>query len=438
MTDSPPGPRGFLPGRALLSFPRHPEAFRRLTRRYGDMVSFRVGSQQFFLINHPDQVREAFVTKHDRFVKGWGPVGGKTVLGFGLVTAERPLHQRQRRIVLPAMHRQRLEEYAAAVVREGRAMCRRWEGRREVDVLAEARHTTTRVIGETLFEVDLGDDLPRINHAIAVFFGRFSGRMHAFAGALRRLRFRWAAKGAASARDLRDYADRLIAARRERPGRDLVSMLLEARDEDGQPLSSDQIRDETVTFIVAGHETVTIALAWAWKLLAENQGAQEKLHAELEAVLGGREPAFEDLRRLPYTQGVIAEALRLFPPQWMIGRRAVEDVQIGATAIPRGAIVLLSLFAMQRDARWFDDPEAFRPERWSAGVEKSATPYTYLPFGLALRRCVGEGFAWMESTLLLAQLASTFRVLPSTSGQKSAPRVLLWPKHANLRFEARA
>ena len=408
---TPPGPRGWLRKGALLSFPRDPEAFRRVAREHGDLASWRVGREQIFLVNHPDLVREAFVTKNDSFVKGWGPQLGNTILGSGLITAEGPLHRSQRRLLLPGFHRQRLEEYLETFVRHGRELCDRWPA--HADVLNEVRRTTIGILGDTVLGADLAADYAELGAAADAVFRRFSGRMSAFAGHLRRLRVRQT-KAAESAHEmLTGFAARVIAARRAAsPGRDIVSMLLEARDEAGEPMLDQQIRDEIVTFFFAGHETISIALAWAWRLLARNPEAQTRLHAELDAVLGGRDPRTEDLRQLPFAQGVIAEALRLYPSQWMIGRRAIEDVTIGGCAVPRGAIVLLCLSALHRDARWFDDPEAFRPERWSAGVEKSAQPFTFLPFGVGVRRCVGEGFAWMQATALLAMLAARFAVEP--------------------------
>lgn len=433
---TPPGPRGWLPGQALFSFPREPEAFVRVAREHGDLASWRVGRQQFFLVNHPDLVREAFVTKHDRFVKGWGPVLGNTVLGSGLITAEDALHRTQRRLMLPAFHRQRLEEYHDIVVRHGRGLRDRWsEG---IDVLAEARKTTLAILGDTLFGENVTPDVPMLAAAAGTIFQRFAGRMSAFAGPLRRLRRRSAQAAKSAGEDLREFAARMVAARRSQPGDDLVSTLLAARDEGGEPLSPQQVQDEIVSFVFAGHETVSITLTWVWRQLARNPDAQARLHAELDA-LDGREPRFEDLRRLPFTQGAIAETMRLHPPQWMIGRRAIAPVEIGGCAIPHGAIVLLCLPALHRDARWFDEPEAFRPERWAAGIEKSALPYSFLPFGAGLRRCIGEGFAWMEATALLAIVASRFAVDPAPShAMKSEPLLLLRPAGRGLQFRERA
>jgi cytochrome P450 len=439
MNRYPPGPRGPLPGGALLSFPRHPDAFLRVSRKYGDLASFRVGAQRFVLINHPDLVREVFVTKQDSFVKGWGPVGGNTVMGHGLLTSEGALHRRQRRIILPALHRQRLEHYADVVVRHGRALVDGWRDAPSANVLADARRITMLVIAETLLGTDMQHDAARVSNALDVLFRRFAGRMHAFAGPLRRMRVRSARIGAEAARGLRQLAASLIEARRGKPGDDLVSLLLDTRDEAGEPLPEALVIDEIVTLLVTGHETIALALTWAWLRLAGDAHAQTLLHQELDAVLNERKPSFDDLRQLPYAQGVVAESLRLHPPQWMLGRRTTEPVTVGGCELPPGVNVLLSLYSLHRDARWFDDAETFRPERWAAGVEKSAAPFTYLPFGLSVRRCIGEGFAWMETTLLLALTASRLRANPLPPRDvEIEPVIVLRPKETlRIGFAAR-
>jgi len=422
----PPGPRGLLPGRALLSFPREPEAFRRVSRRYGDLASFAVGKQRFFLVNHPDLVREAFVTKHESFVKGWGPQSGNTVLGRGLITSERALHRQQRRLLLPGFHRQRLEEYGEAVLRHARGLRDRWAAAGEVDILAEVRSTTIRIIGETMFSRDVTAEVPALGAASQAIFRRFAGRMRAYAASLRRLQVKSNEAGARARAGLYDFAVNVIAERKAAPGTDIVSMLLAARDEAGEPLPDIQVRDEIVTFYFAGHETVSLALVWAWSLLAHTPRAQALLDAELDAVLGGRDPSYDDLKRLPFTQAVIAESMRLYPPQWMIGRRAIEPVELGGYRIAEGETVLLCLSSLHRDARWFAEPDQFRPERWAAGIEKTPQPFTYLPFGAGVRRCIGEGFAWMEATLLLATIASRFHVRSETL--EPAAMLMLAPK----------
>ncbi len=428
---TPPGPRGWLPGGRLLGFPRDPEAFCRVAREYGDLASWCVGRQRFFLVNHPDLVREAFVTKGDSFVKGWGPQQGNTVLGRGLITAEGALHRTQRRLLLPGFHRQRLEQYFEVMLRHAQALSDRWSAR--LGILSEVRRATMDILAEVLFAADLANDFDRLARASDVVFRRFAGRMSAFARPLRLLRVRSAKEAKTVRRDLYDFTARVVAERKAAPADDIVSMMLHA----GVP--DDQIRDEIVTFFFAAHETVSLATAWAWRLLARNPAAQARMHAELDAILGDREPRVEDLRLLAYTQGVIAETLRLYPSQWMIGRRAIEDVEIGGSIVPRGAIVLLCLPALHRDPRWFDDAAAFRPERWAAGVEKSAPPYAFLPFGAGVRRCIGEGFAWMEATVLLATVARRFMVEPAPHlAMTYEALLLLRPTGTEPRFRMRA
>lgn len=436
-TALPDGPRGILPGGALLSFPRTPDAFLGVARKYGDLASFHVGSQTILLVSHPDLVREAIVTKHDSFVKGWAPAAGHTVLGRSLNTVDGAAHRAQRRLVLPAFHRARLQEYANAFIREGLALRERWRAGVEFDALEALREATLRSVGWTLFGIDLSDDLARLEEATQATLGRFSPRMHAFAVPLRALRFRSTAKIAAVRDDFRSFADALIDRRAAAPGGDVISMMLAAADENGAPVERERVRDEIIDFIIAGHETAAVALTWVWKLLARHPAAQARLGEELDGVLPGRDLAPDDWKRLPYTIGVVAEALRLYPPQWMMGRRAIEPVEIGGIALQEGTLVLVCMPVLHRDARWFDEPEAFRPERWADGVERSARPFTYLPFGVGPRRCIGEGFAWMEMTLLLAAVASRFRVKPRLEPMEAEAMLLQTPRSGRMVFEER-
>jgi cytochrome P450 len=434
---TPPGPRGLLRKGALLSFPRHPDAFRRITAKYGDIASFRVGSQQFFVVNHPDLARELLITQAASFVKGWGPVAGNTVLGHGLITAEGDLHRQQRRLILPAFHRQENERHLSTVVRLVTQWVASLPGAATIDLLAATRSITLRILLETLFGGEEEVETVRLAAAVDVLFRRFAGRMHAFAGPMRRLQKRSALEAARATHELRDAGLRILRARRALPRQDLASLLLAARDEQGDPLPDEQIIDEIVTFFVAGHETISLAVTWSCLLLARDPDAQTRLHEEIDAVLDARTFAWSDLRQLSYTTGVLAEAMRLYPPQWMLGRRAIEPVVLGGYDVPHGAHVLLCLSSLHRDERWFDDGDTFRPERWSGGVEKGAAPLTYLPFGAGTRRCVGEGFAWMEATVLLSELLRAFRVLPESGRPEMDPLLMLRPRNSSLRFERR-
>ena len=225
---------------------------------------------------------------------------------------------------------------------------------------------------------------------------------------------------------------RLIAERRASgvDAGDLLSMLLLARDEEGSGGMTDvQVRDEALTLFLAGHETTADALTWAWYLLSQNPQAEAAFHAELDRVLAGRLPSFDDLPQLRYTESVFAEALRLYPPAWGIGRRALEDFPVGGFVIPARSVVLMSPYAVHRDPRWFPDPLAFRPERWLAD-DSSRPKFAYFPFGGGARVCIGERFAWMEGTLLLAAIGQRWRLrLEPGHRVETHARITLRPKH---------
>jgi cytochrome P450 len=213
---------------------------------------------------------------------------------------------------------------------------------------------------------------------------------------------------------------------------DLLSMLLLAQDEEDQSggMSDVQVRDEALTIFLAGHETTANALTWTWYLLSENPAAEAKLHEELHAVLGSRVPTVEDFPRLRYTEMVLAESMRLFPPAWAIGRRAINECEIGGYTVPARSLVLMSQYVMHRDARYFPEPERFDPARWTPEARESRPQFSYFPFGGGPRRCIGEGFAWLEGVLLLATLAQHWqmRLVPNHSvGLR--PVITLRPKY---------
>jgi cytochrome P450 len=230
---------------------------------------------------------------------------------------------------------------------------------------------------------------------------------------------------------LDETISRLVAERRVNPGdRDLLSLLLASRDEDGRPMTDEQVRDEAMTIFLAGHETTAVTLTWTWMLLAGEPDVERTLHAELAEVVGDRLPTVDDLERLPYMERVLQESLRLYPPAWLIGRRVLADVELGGYSIPAGSIVILSPWVTQRDARFFAEPLRFDPDRWTADAEAARPRFTYFPFGGGIRRCIGESFALMEAKLLLATIAGRWRFrLDSDQRVDVLPRITLRPRN---------
>src|SRR5262249_10230341 len=239
-------------------------------------------------------------------------------------------------------------------------------------------------------------------------------------------------------RDLTSYG--LVAGgRANRGGADLLSLLLEARDEHGEPMPEAQIRDEAMTIFLAGHETTAVTLTWTWMLLARHPTVEKRLHEELDAALGTRPPTMDDLGQLTYMDTVLREALRLYPPAWLIGRRALVDVELGGYLVPAGSIVILSPWVTHRDARFFREPLRLDPERWSGRAEGARQGFSYSPFGGGTRRCIGEPFALMEAKLLLASIAQRWRLrLDPAQRIDVLPRITLRPRYGmQMRLDAR-
>ena len=423
----PPGPKGALPGLPFLSFTRDPLGFLTgVAREYGDVVYFGGVSQDFYLLNHPDYIKDVLVTHHASFMKGRGLQRAKRLLGEGLLTSEPPLHRRQRRLAQPAFHKQRINAYASLMVDYALRLEReRWRDGRTLDVAQEMMHLTLAVVGRTLFGTETEAEAEEVREALSASMASFARFMMPFAEFFSRLPLPANRRFTESRARLDRVIYRIIEERRasgEDRG-DLLTMLLKAQDEegDGTGMSDEQLRDEAMTIFLAGHETTANALAWTWFLLSQHPEAEARLHKELEEVLSGRPPTAEDLPRLRYTEMVFAEAMRLYPPAWILGRRALEDYEVGGYTIPRNALVILSPYVMHRDPRYFPDPERFDPERWTPEAKAARPQFSYFPFGGGPRRCIGEGFAWMEGVLVIAALAQSWR-LRLVPGQRVEPQ----------------
>jgi cytochrome P450 len=425
---APPTVRGFPLLGVLPAFRKNaPEFLLSAARQHGDLVHFRLGPQQVYFVNHPDSIRDILVTNQSNFTKSRMLERAKVFLGEGLLTSEGEFHKRQRRLVQPAFHRERLMNYASSMV-ECATVCRdRWEGGSKFDVLKEMNRLTLAVVARTLFSADVDSEADEIGTALTEVLGLFETVLMPFSEWLEKLplpsvrRFERA----------RERLDRtiygIIEARRTSgvDAGDLLSMLLLAQDEEGDGgMTNQQVRDEALTLFLAGHETTANAMTWAWYLLSQNPDAEAKFQAEIDQVLGGRTPAFDDVPQLRYTEMVFAEAMRLYPPAWAVGRRNIADYSIGEYQIPSRSILLMSPYVMHRDPRWFPEPERFDPERWLPEAAAVRPKFSYFPFGGGARVCIGERFAWMEGILLLATLGQRWR-LKLSPGQRVETRALI-------------
>jgi len=365
-------------------------------------------------------------------MKGRSLQEAKRVLGNGLLTSEGEPHLGQRRLIQPLFHQERVAGFATEMVSAAERLSERWRDGAEVEMVADMTELMLAIVGRTLFDADVERDARDVGAALTVALEAFDRFMVPGAGLLERLPLPSTRRFQSAQRDLDAIIERMIDERLADPGRhgDLLTMLLEAREEDGSGgMSRTQIRDEAMTILLAGHETTAQALSWTWFLLSENPEAEARLHEELDRVLGGRPPSAGDAERLPFTRAVAAESMRLYPPAWSIARRALTDLELGGYRITRRSIVVTSPWIVHRDERWFPEPERFRPERWLDG-DPDRPRSAYFPFGGGTRICIGERFAWTEAVLVLATLAAQWRAtLVPGHPVEPLPRITLRPRH---------
>ena len=410
---APPGPHPAPLVGNLLAFRADRLAFlTRLAGEHGDVAAFRIGPYRGWQLAHPDAVQAVLAAHARRFRKGPVLQRARLVLGDGLLTAEGDTHRRHRRLLQHAFHPTRIAAYAETMVARAAATTECWVPGRPVDVHAEAVRTTLTVAGETLLGTTVDADVEAVEQAIAdllsayrLAFVPFGWRLqHLPVGPMRRLqRGRQALHG---------LVDRMIAQRRATgaDAGDLLSAL--ALDDAADRLSDAELRDQAVTLLLAGHETTANALTFAFHLLAGDPEVERQVHAEVDLVLAGRLPEASDAERLPVCRGVFAEALRLFPPSWAMGRQVIEAHPVGTHVIPPGDLVLLPQWVVHRDPRWWPEPQRCLPGRWSDPTRRSRPRWAFFPFGGGVRQCIGEGFAWTEGVLALATIARRWRLRP--------------------------
>jgi len=399
-----------------------------VAQRYGDLVGLRFGTQWAVFINNPDLIKDVLVTHDHVFGKGRGLLRAKRLLGEGLLTSEGSFHRRQRRLAQPAFHRQRVQGYGTVMTRYADQLRQGWQEGSTLDIDHEMMRLTLAIVAKTLFDADVTRETEAIGQALTITMESWRQLMLPFAELLEKLplpsirRFR----EARARLDATIY--RIIEERRAEPTDrgDLLSMLMAAQDSegDGGSMSNLQLRDELMTLFLAGHETTANALTWTWYLLSQHPEVESRLHEELDRVLSGRLPQPDDLAQLIYTEKVVAESMRLYPPAWIIGRRTLRDHKISSYRLPVNTLILLSPFIVHRDARYHPDPLRFDPERWTPEAKAARPRFSYFPFGGGSRQCIGEAFAWMEGILLVATLAQRWRMrlLP---GHPVAPRPLV-------------
>jgi cytochrome P450 len=429
----------------LLIFRRDPLKFLSgIATEHGDIVHFKLGPQDMYLLNNPIYIRDVLVTNSRNFEKSRGLQMAKKFLGESLLTSEGEFHRRQRRLAQPAFHRQRINAYGEVMADYGAKAAARWHEGETLDMSQEMMRLTLAVVGKTLFDADeVESEASEIGAALTDVMQLFKRITNPFSVLLDKLplpsNIRWL-----KAKERLDSTINRIIAQRRAAGEDrgdLLSMLLLSQDEegDGGSMTNTQLRDEAMTLFIAGHETTANALTWTWYLISQRLDVEARLHDEIDTVLAGRLPGAEDVARLTYTEMVFAESMRLYPPAWTLGRRAVADYQVGEYIIPADSIILMSPWVTHHDARFFPEPFNFDPERWTAKARESRPKFSYFPFGGGPRVCIGEQFAWMEGVLLIATIAQRWKLrLVPGHPVETKPMVTLRPRFGmRMTVEAR-
>src|ERR1700751_2291989 len=408
----PPGPKGLpLVGLSFNLLQDPVELMRRVTREYGDIVRIPVILQSRILLNHPDYIQQLLLFQQSKFHKSTlTKETTERLLGQGLLISEGDFWRRQRRLAQPPFHCHRINEYAPPKLECAEMKARDWRDGDTRNMAEEMMELTLEAAVRTLFGTTLPGEAQQVGRAMT-FLMRYSLRR---ARSPLRIPAGWPTPKNRRATKEFGFLDSLvyrIIEERKAQGNghrhgDLLSMLMGAMDEDGTQMTPRQLRDETMTLFLAGHETTALTLSWTWYLLSQNPAAEARLHEELDGVLGGKPPTLKDLPALTYTDRVIKESMRLYPPAWSLAREVAHEFEVEGYRIPAGANVVMSQWILHRDRRLFEDPLRFEPDRWGTDACKKLPRFAYFPFGGGPRQCIGAGFATMEAVLLLATIAA--------------------------------
>jgi cytochrome P450 len=412
-----PGPRdNFLVGSLFDAWKDPLSMFTRAARTYGDLVQFRFAWMRYFLVNEATAAHHVLIENAKGYHKSPNYQGLKVILGNGLLTSEGDLWRRQRKLAQPAFHREHLKGFANTMVAATRDTVKRWDGevagKGAFDLHAEMMRLTFRIVGQTLLGADLEADAKDFGAALNVGLKWANDyvesivRVPPWVPTPNNVRFRKAQ------RTIEGVVGRVVAERKasSEEKRDLLGMLMGARDEaTGEAMSDKLLMEELLTLTLAGHETTANALAFTFYLLSSHPEIARRANEEVERVLSGREPALEDLAKMPFIKAVIEEALRLYPPAWVVERVALEADEINGFKIPKGGIVGVSPFTMHRNPRYFENPEGFDPERWLK-PDASRPKLAYMPFGGGPRTCIGNAFAMMELQIIVPMLLQRFQL----------------------------
>jgi cytochrome P450 len=440
-TTLPPGPkpRPFVGN--MLEFRRDQLGYlQALERLYGKMTTIYIGKFPIVIFFRPEHVRYVLTENPRNFTNREVAESLRQLVGDGLLTIDGEAHRQQRRMVQPAFHKKRVESYANVMVQYGTEMLERWHAGEKMDMAREMQALTLRIVAKCLFNIDLASEVNELGMAFTDMLKNPISLVEGFLGWRFDVPFTSYGKRMAAKRRVDAFIYKLIAQRRGE-GRDLgdvLSMILAAQEE-GEMLTDTQVRDHIMTFAAAGHETTALALTWTFYLLSQHSQVREKLLAELQTVLGDRLPTLEDIPHLTYTEWVLNESMRLYPPAWSQGRRATEAFELDGYLFPAGTMLMFSQWVMHRLPDIWGDPEVFRPERWDPVNGQKVPPWSYFPFGGGPRICIGMPFAQLEAKLLLAAILQRYvpQVVPGYKLELQ-PLITLRPKHGlPVRLEKR-
>jgi cytochrome P450 len=445
VTKFPPGPTYKLPGKLLRQFIRDPiNTLSTIAREYGEISYFKLGPEHVYLINNPDYIEKVLIYDHRNFKKGRRLQTAKIVLGEGLVTSEGDFHNHQRRLIQPIFHPKQIMIYSNIMTDYAVRMRNRWKDVSTIDISEEMMRLTLGIICKSVLNYDVESEAQEVGTALTTV-RNYSKRLQSPIGqVLNKIPILPAPKKAREARKKLDsLVYGLITDRRqqEESGNemrydDLLSRLMQAQESntanhvsnngisststspaftsDGK-MSDKQVRDEVMTIFIAGHETTSNALTWTFYLLSQYSNVERKLHDEIELVLGNRIPTADDIPKLQYTEMVLRESMRIYPPVWTMGRRVENDYSVGEYTVPAGSSILMCQYVMHHDPRYYEKPEEFNPDRWTDDFKARLPRFSYFPFGGGIRGCIGEPFAWMEGVLIIATIAQewSMHLVPS-------------------------
>ncbi len=425
----PPGPKGLPFVGSLIDYFSDMLGFlTRVSEEYGDIVYYKLGSRKMYLLNNPEHIKDVLVTNNRNFEKSRALKRTKIVLGEGLLTNEGEPHIKQRRTIQPVFHHERIRSYGDVMAEYASRVGEDWQNGSVVNIHKEMMKLTLSIVSKTIFDSDMESESDEIGQSLTDLVSLFPRLLFPYSEYVDN----WPLPANRRFQEAKSKLDEIIYAlieeRKKNPGarKDLLSMLLEAQDEegDGGAMTDLQVRDEALTLFLAGQESTANSLVWTWYLISQHPQVEKKMYEEVSSVLNGSLPTLNDLGKLSYTQNVFKEALRLYPPAWAVARQVKEDYEVGGYVIPAGADIFMSQYVVHRDPRLYREPQRFIPERWSSEETKELPRFAYFPFGGGTRRCIGEPFAWMEGVILIATIASKWkmRLVPH---QKIVPQALI-------------